>query len=206
MTIIHVVRHGDVHNPQKIFYGRMPRFRLSELGQQQAAAAGEYLKDHPLAAIVSSPRLRARQTARAIANAHASANAQASAHGHNGLKIQQSKLIDEIHNPHQGRPIAELDAEGWVLYEDLPPGYETAAEVQARAVRLINRLRRQYPDQEVVMVSHGDIVLSTRFWVEGITFTDDAKNRVRLYPATASITTLTFDGSAAPTMTYHQPY
>lgn len=194
MTIIHVVRHGDVHNPTKVFYGRIPRYRLSDLGQEQAAAAGRYLADRPLAAVVASPQLRARQTAAAIAASH-------------DLPVKRSRLINEIHSPHQGRPIAELDAEGWVLYEDLPPGYETPTEVLARVLRLIARLRQQYPAQEVAIVSHGDIVLAVRFWVEGITFTDDSKNRVRLYPATASITTLTFrNGAERPTMDYVQPY
>ncbi len=68
-------------------------------------------------------------------------------------------------------------------------------------------LRERFPEGEVAVVSHGDVVLATRFWVEGIPFCDDTKNRVRLYPATASVTTLHFNGSAvAPTMTYHRPY
>ncbi len=194
MTIIHVIRHGEVHNPRNIFYGRMPRYRLSETGWQQAQAAGAYLADRPLRAVISSPRLRARQTARAVAAPHA-------------LLIRQSRLIDEIHSPHQGRPVAELDAEGWVLYQDLPPDYETPEAVLARALRLIARLRREYPGQEIAAVTHGDVVLALRFWVEGIRFTDDSKNRTRLYPAPASITTLTFaNGSARPDMAYHRPY
>lgn len=194
MTIIHVVRHGDVHNPEKILYGRLPGFRLSDLGEQQAAAAGAYLSDRPLQAVIASPQLRAQQTAGHIAR-------------HHKLPVQTSPLIDEINTPHQGRPIAELDAEGWVIYTDLPEGYEKPEEVQERLLAQITAVREAYPDGEVVLVSHGDVVLATRFWVEGIVFTDDTKNRVRLYPATASVTTLVFNGSAErPTMTYHQPY
>lgn len=194
MTTIHVVRHGDVHNPEKILYGRLPGYRLSDLGNQQAAAAGVYLRERPLQAVIASPQLRAQQTAAHIAQ-------------HHDLAVQTSPLIDEINTPHQGRPITELDAEGWILYTDLPEGYETPEEIQTRLLEQIAAVRRDYPNGEVVLVSHGDVVLATRFWVEGIPFTDDTKNRVRLYPATASVTTLVFNGSEErPSMTYHQPY
>ena len=63
------MRHGEVHNPRAIFYGRMPRFRLSEAGRRQAEAAADYLAGAPLAAIYTSPLLRARQTAAIIQRA-----------------------------------------------------------------------------------------------------------------------------------------
>ncbi len=194
-TTIHLIRHGDVHNPAKILYGRMPGYRLSDLGLQQAAAAGAYLKDRPLAAIFSSPQLRAQQTAAAVARYHPD------------LHIQVTPLIDEIDSPHEGRLLADLDAEGWVMYTNLPAGYETADEIVDRVVALIEQLRRDYAGREVVAVSHGDVVLSARFWASGIPFSDDTKNRVDLYPATASVTTLTFaNGAPRPEMSYHRPY
>jgi broad specificity phosphatase PhoE len=194
MTMIHLVRHGEVHNPQGILYARLPRFRLSERGQQQAAAAGVYLQHRPLAAVFSSPMLRARQTAEFIARPH-------------DLKVQQSELLNEVLTPHQGRPIAELDAEGWIMYEDLPPDYETPADLLDRVQQMIASVRAQYPEQEVAIVSHGDVVLSVQFWAQGITFSDSTKNSVKVYPATASITTLVFaNGVVRPSMTYHQPY
>ena len=195
MTTIHFVRHGDVFNPQKILYGRLPDYHLSALGQQQAAAAGAYLQDRPLAAIYSSPQLRAQETAAAIARLHP------------GLAVQTTPLLDEVDSPHEGRRLADLDSEGWLLYTDLPAGYETPADIVGRVVRLIGELRAAYPGREVVAVSHGDVVLAMRFWVEGIPFSDANKNRTSLYPATASVTTLTFaPGADRPVMTYHQPY
>ncbi|MBN2472784.1 MAG: histidine phosphatase family protein [Anaerolineae bacterium] len=194
MTIIHVVRHGNVHNPDNILYGRLPNFRLSDEGEQQAAAAGAYLQDRPLQAVISSPQLRARQTAAHIAGPH-------------GLAVEVSPLLDEIVSPHQGRPISELDAEGWIMYENLPEGYETPADITARLLRQIEQIRARFPDGEVAIVSHGDVVIAARFWAEGVTFNDDHKNAVPVYPATASITTLAFSGNGAkPALTYHQPY
>ena len=195
MTTIHLIRHGDVHNPRKILYGRLPRFRLSEQGRQQAEAAAAYLQDRPLAAIISSPRLRARQTAALIAARHP------------GVPVRYSTLIDEVLSPHQGRPIAELDAEGWRLYEAVPPGYETPDDVLARARRLLDRLRREYDGHEVAVVSHGDVVLALHCWVQGRPFNDETKKEA-VYPATASVTTLGFlNGETAPRMfRYHRPY
>ena len=63
LTQIHFVRHGEVHNPQKIYYGRLPGFPLSEEGRRQAQAAAHALRARPLAAIFSSPMQRARETA-----------------------------------------------------------------------------------------------------------------------------------------------
>lgn len=195
MTTIHFVRHGNVHNPEGILYGRLPGFRLSEAGIAQAEAAAAALKGRPLVAIYSSPQLRAQQTAALIARHHP------------GLKVRRTSLLDEVHSPHQGRPIAEMEATGWRLYENLPPGYETPQDVLARVRRFIQRVRRAHPEGEVVAVSHGDVVLALRFWVAGVPFTDDTKNTAPLYPATASITTLTFaDGAAIPAMAYHRPY
>jgi broad specificity phosphatase PhoE len=197
MTTLYFVRHGDVHNPDQILYARLPGFRLSTLGETQAAAAGTYFKDRPLAAIYSSPQHRAQQTAGAIAQYHPA------------LTIQTLELLDEIHSPFEGRPLADLDAMGWRLYTNLPAGYETAEDIMTRVVATIQQMRAAYPGQEVVCVSHGDVVLAARYWAKGIPFNDNTKNREALYPATASITALSFpdsDSLAKPVMTYTVPY
>ena len=62
-TVISFVRHGEVYNPDDIIYGRLCGFRLPEKGNYQAVKAAETLNGSQLAAIFSSPLLRARQTA-----------------------------------------------------------------------------------------------------------------------------------------------
>lgn len=54
-TTIALIRHGEVENPDKLYYGRLPGFGLSQLGQRQAAAARDYLQHQSPAAIFSSP-------------------------------------------------------------------------------------------------------------------------------------------------------
>ncbi len=41
-TVVHLLRHGEVYNPQGIFYGRLPGFRLSDLGHRMAERAAGF--------------------------------------------------------------------------------------------------------------------------------------------------------------------
>ena len=66
-TVVHLLRHGEVHNPEKVLYGRLPGYRLSETGEAMALAAAEWLTDKGLTHVLSSPLERARQTAAPIA-------------------------------------------------------------------------------------------------------------------------------------------
>lgn len=69
-TIVHVVRHGQVHNPDGILYGRQPGYGLSDLGRQMAERLGEYFADVPLQHLVCSPLQRAQETLAPIAARH----------------------------------------------------------------------------------------------------------------------------------------
>lgn len=69
-TVVHLVRHGEVHNPTKVLYGRLPGFRLSDRGVEQAERVAHFLVGRDVAAVIASPLERARQTAAPIAAAH----------------------------------------------------------------------------------------------------------------------------------------
>jgi broad specificity phosphatase PhoE len=176
---IFFVRHGEVHNPGAIFYGRLPRFRLSEEGRRQAAAAARDLATEPLAAIYTSPLLRARQTGAIIASRHP------------GVPIRCSTHILEIRTRRQGELVAGLDAERWNFYE--PPKYaddETIAEIAARIEQFCRAVLRRHRGQAVAAVSHGDIVAIARARFAGLPLAL-ASIRGEYYPATASILRVT---------------
>lgn len=178
-TRIFFVRHGEVYNPGAIFYGRLPRFRLSEEGRAQAAAAGRDLAAEPLTAIYTSPLLRARQTGDILAAAHP------------GIAIGRSSDILELRSRRQGEPVAALDADRWNFYE--PPKYaddETIAEIAARIERFCARILRRHPGQAVAAVSHGDVVAIARARFGGLPLVLDSI-RGGYYPATASILRVT---------------
>ncbi|MDT5239952.1 MAG: hypothetical protein QOD97_2150 [Mycobacterium sp.] len=69
-TTVHVMRHGEVHNPDKVLYGRLPDFHLSERGRAQAQASADWLADNDIVYLVASPLERAQETAEPIAKSH----------------------------------------------------------------------------------------------------------------------------------------
>lgn len=69
-TVVHLLRHGEVHNPDGILYGRLSGFRLSDDGVRQAEVVAAYLSDHDVVHVAASPLQRAQQTAEPIAARH----------------------------------------------------------------------------------------------------------------------------------------
>src|SRR3954453_5639946 len=70
LTKVNLVRHGELHTPTGVLYGRLPGFRLSEAGGQQAKVTCQFLADpsaaRAVAAVIASPLERAQQTAAPI--------------------------------------------------------------------------------------------------------------------------------------------
>ncbi|MGI9529977.1 MAG: histidine phosphatase family protein [Acidimicrobiia bacterium] len=70
MATVHLVRHGEVFNPNHVVYADLNGFNLSPTGVLQAHAAGRHLAGHDIDVVLTSPLARARQTATAIARHH----------------------------------------------------------------------------------------------------------------------------------------
>ena len=66
-TTVHLLRHGEVHNPNGVLYGRLPGYHLSSTGKLMAAAAADFFSERPVAAVFASPLERAQETARPVA-------------------------------------------------------------------------------------------------------------------------------------------
>jgi len=198
LTRIHFVRHGMVHNPQGVFYGRLPRYSLSAEGRRQAEAAARWLADRPVAVLYSSPMLRARQTAQAIATLHP------------GLRVRIWQLLNEVHVPIQGRPLAEGIALGWDLYTGNQPPHESVEDILRRMLHFVSEVRERHAGQEVVAVTHGDPIGFLMLWAQRRPVTAENKGPLYLnYLAVGSITTLTFaaaSGEETPGLEYTVPY
>ena len=69
-TTVHVMRHGEVHNPKGVLYGRLEGYGLSDRGRAQAEAVADALADHDIVLVVASPLQRAQETAAPIAARH----------------------------------------------------------------------------------------------------------------------------------------
>jgi broad specificity phosphatase PhoE len=202
-TSIIFVRHGEVHNPEAIYYGRLPRFGLSENGRRQAQAAAEELRNKPLAAIYTSPMLRSRQTARIIQSLHPS------------IPLHTSNLLQEVYTPFDGMTQLELLARDWDLYTNTPGHYETPQGVLARVQKFIGRTRKRHAGKCTVAVTHGDVIcflllwldckpvgVESRVYIPAICITDD-------YPAHASFVEVVYKTTSPdemPEFTYVKPY
>ncbi|MBM3686075.1 MAG: histidine phosphatase family protein, partial [Actinobacteria bacterium] len=95
-TVVHVLRHGEVHNPGGVLYGRLPDFHLSDRGRQMADRAAEALAGRDIARVVASPLDRAQETAAPIAAVH-------------GLEIVTDPRVIEAGNVFEGQRVGVGD-------------------------------------------------------------------------------------------------
>lgn len=183
-TTLHLVRHGEVDNPEFIFYGRLPRYALGVEGRAQADATARLLSKEPIAAIYSSPMLRARQTAAAIAREQ------------RGLQVRVSSLLNEVNVPLEGRPLEEGIAANWDLYTGNRPPLESPVDILARTLRFVLLCLRRHAGQTVVGVTHGDPIAFLMLWAWAMPVTTELKTPMyRDYLEVASITTFEFAGT-----------
>ena len=192
-TVVLLVRHTDVLNPQNILYGRLPRFGLSELGFRQAERTADYLARESVACIYTSPQLRARQTARVIASRHAEA------------PIRITRSLAEVLTSAQGIPFAEIGALVNIFEPPRAEGDETIPRIFARMHRALRRAAREYPEQTTVLVSHADPIMFLREGLKGKELRL-ANMRGPDFPEKGSVTRVEYvPGEPKPRITYVDP-
>jgi len=147
-TIVHVMRHGEVHNPEKILYGRLPDYHLSERGRAQAQAVADWLADRDIIYVVASPLERAQETAGPIAAAH-------------DLPIDTDGDLIESANIFQGQRVSPGDGalrnpkNWWYLRNPRQPSWgEPYTEIAERMTAALERARVKGAGHEAVCVSH----------------------------------------------------
>lgn len=147
-TVVHVMRHGEVHNPDQILYGRLPDYHLSERGQAQARAVADWLSLRDITYVVASPLERAQETAAPIA-------------AHKGLAVATDDELIESENIFQGQKVSPGDGalrdprNWWHLRNPRTPSWgEPYAHIAARMKRAVYRARAAAEGHEAVCVSH----------------------------------------------------
>lgn len=189
-TRVTLVRHGRVHNPEKIFYGRLPGFGLSSEGLREVRCTAQTLSRQPLAAIYTSPLLRARQTAGAIQAFH------------KHLRVRTSTLLTEVYSPYEGRPTNVVDALGGDVYSGAASPYEQPQDIIRRVQKFVRRIRQYFAGRQVVAVTHGDVITFMLLWANDLPPTPTYKRHLSVaglsdrYPATASMSTLVYRTSS----------
>jgi broad specificity phosphatase PhoE len=199
VTTIYFVRHGSVENPQNIFYGNLPSYGLSAEGLRQARALAPFFLEKSISRIISSPLLRARQTARVIAE------------NFRQVKISTSSSLSEISTPFDGLPISEMDARNWDLYSGNQAPHEQPSDVLSRSLKFVRKTLQRYSGQQIIAVTHADVIVFLSLWANGYEVNYPNKSLIEhkkikiQFPAPASVTTLTFqDAKMLPDFEYFQ--
>ena len=186
-TTFHLVRHGDYPLLGKILAGRTTGHSLSAAGLAQARGVAEALAGLPIAAVVSSPLERTRETAEPIADRF-------------GLDVMIEPDVIEIDfGDWTGRSFEQLrEWSGWPAFTRFRstaqvPGGESMLAVQMRSIAAVVRLRGAYPDGEIVVVSHGDVIKS--IVAHFLTIPLDMFRRFDIAPASRSVVAVSDEDS-----------
>lgn len=193
--LIRLVRHGEVHNPEGILYGRIPGYHLSELGHAMADAAAASLAGHPISALYASPLQRAQESAAPWSERF-------------GLPITSEERLIEPENWFEGRkfefPRALKHPRAWPkLINPLKPSWgEPYKSVESRMFAAIAAAWAKPEGGEVVMVSHQMPIVMVARSVKGLRLFHDPRNR---RCTLSSITTLAREGDHFIEVDYQEP-
>ncbi|HET9858585.1 MAG TPA: histidine phosphatase family protein [Nocardioidaceae bacterium] len=195
-TVVHLLRHGEVHNPTGVLYGRMPGYHLSDLGQEMAQRVADTIGDRDITAVVSSPLERAQQTAAPLAKAL-------------GVDITTDRRVIESTNVFEGQTFGVGDGvlkrpSAWRhLWNPFRPSWgEPYKQLVARMMAAVYDARDAASGHEAVIVSHQLPIWITRLHVEGRPFLHDPRRR---HCTLCSLTSFSFDGENLTTVRYSEP-
>ncbi|MDA8369217.1 MAG: histidine phosphatase family protein [Nocardiopsaceae bacterium] len=193
-TVVHLLRHGEVHNPEGVLYGRLPEFHLSKTGVQMAELAASWFAGRDIAVLYSSPLDRTQETAMPLAENF-------------GLAVHLDERLIEAANRFQGMALSARsvrDPRVWSrLYNPFLPSWgEPYTEIAARMVEVIKAVRKEAWGREAVCVSHQLPIWMARRSAE----------RQRLWHRPdrrqcnlASVTSLTFEDQKLVSVGYTEP-
>ncbi len=195
-TVVHLLRHGEDHNPTGILYGRLPGYRLSERGQAMAQRLAETMAKRDVRHVISSPLQRAQETARPIAAVL-------------GLEVGTDDRLIEAGNKFEGMTFGVGDGSmrrpsHWRhLWNPFRPSWgEPYAEIVPRMQGAIDAAREQAAGGEVVLVSHQLPIWTIRSHLEGRRLWHDPRKR---QCSVASLTSLVYDGDRLVEIDYSEP-
>lgn len=195
-TVVHLLRHGEVHNPDGILYGRMPGFGLSDPGRQMAEQIGEFFADRDVTYLVSSPLQRAQETAAPLAATKS-------------LTVHHDERLIEAQNEFEGQ---RWGGKGGILSRrrnwphlrnPLKPSWgEPYVDMVVRMSMAVEAARINALGHEAVCVSHQLPIWVMRCAAEGKRLWHDPRRREC---ALASVTSLHFADEILTHVEYAEP-
>jgi broad specificity phosphatase PhoE len=195
-TIVHLLRHGEVHNPQGILYGRSSGYHLSERGRAMADRVADRIGERDITHIVSSPLERAQETAMPLAAVR-------------GLSVELDERVVESSNIFEGKPFDIGDSilrrpQVWTsLWNPFRPSWgEPYKHVVARMWPAVLDARKAADGHEAVVVSHQLPIWVTRLQAEGRRFLHDPRKR---QCTLCSLTSFSFEDEHLVSIGYSEP-
>lgn len=195
-TIVHLVRHGEVHNPEKILYGLMPGYHLSSRGRSQAARTARSFADHDVTALIASPLTRAQETAEPFAEV-------------TGLDVQTDEGLLEAGNRFEGLRTKGLRSQLWnpvrwplMIDPSLPSWGEHYDDILARMLAAVERARLSAEGHEAVVVTHQLPIVMVQRHVRGQQL---AHNPAARQCDLASVSSLIFQDAEISRLVYSTP-
>ena len=195
-TTVHLIRHGEVHNPEGVLYGRRDGYHLSDLGRQMADRIGKALGDRDIVHLRSSPLERAQETAAPLAKAL-------------GLTPVIDPRVIESANVFEGKRFGHGEnalrkPSTWIhLRNPLKPSWgEPYKDVVSRMLAAVYDARDAARGHEAAIVSHQLPIWITRLSLEKRSFLHDPRKR---QCTLCSVTSLQFTGDRLATITYSEP-
>lgn len=194
-TTVHVLRHGQVFNPDGLLYGRLPGFGLSELGHRMAERMAEHFADEPVTHLRCSPLRRARETMAPVAARHPS------------VELEIDDRLIEAANKFEGRVFgadnkALLDPRMfWHMRNPLRPSWgEPYREIADRMLAALGDAAAAAGEGgTAVVVSHQLPIYIARRAVERRPFVHDPRRRGTTL---CSVTTFTFTDGRPTKVSY----
>jgi broad specificity phosphatase PhoE len=195
-TVVHLLRHGEVHNPGHIIYGRLADFHLSEDGRMMAKAAAGFFAGRDVTALFSSPLDRARETAEPLAAQF-------------GLTVTVDDRLIEPWNHFEGFTFGIGDGslrriQHWPhLRNPFRPSWgEPYQQIAARMLAAMASARDAARGHEAVCVSHQLPIWVARRAVEGHKLWHHPARREC---ALGSVTSFTYSGDKIVDIAYAEP-
>lgn len=196
VTVVHLVRHGEVDNPSGELYGRQPGFHLTDLGREMAGSVRDFFRGRDVRAVISSPLERAIETATPTAELFdleigTDANLIEAGNNFEGINVNRNRWI-----------LASPKFWPWYINPFRPSWGEPYTDIAARMTNAVRSGLAAARGGEAVLVSHQLPIWTLRSFVEGRSLAHDPRRR---QCALCSVTSLTFQGTSLVAVDYAEP-
>ncbi|BAU94839.1 phosphoglycerate mutase [Corynebacterium suranareeae] len=195
-TIVHLVRHGEVYNPEKILYGRMPGYHLSSRGRSQAARTAASFEGHDVTYLAASPLQRVQETSEPF------------------VKVTGLELITDDDLLEAGNRFEGLRTKGWrsqlwnpvrwplMINPTLPSWGEHYTDILERMMAAVERARVAAKGHEAILVTHQLPIVCVQRHARGQSLSHNPATR---QCDLASVTSLVFQDDQIAQVHYNEP-